>query len=427
MARNWRVTPGWALLPTTTAGAEFCISLAVVGMRAAVLLSIAVSLPSGWQVSPHPVFYLMFTVLALAESLVGIVRIATSRPPTLTAAIPGLLIGCASLVAGPTILASNGHAGAWMGWPPQFALAVTVQVAATSQSRTVSMMASGVLAAAYLAVSIPPDRGYTSTLFTTLLSLFGVPCLTSLLVTGLRGLATQADDARAVLSDRARKEVRALHHLALRDTAGLLRVLASDTLTPGLRDVLNEQIHTEIAKIRVILADGPAASEYPSALIGTVLRACSVFNDLPIEMSLDLAAGVQVPSDQESALMAAIEEVLSNIRHHACAGAVVVHAASAGDGGWELSIRDDGKGFPIAVGGRLPPGLQVGRLRTTVIDPLEALDIDTMLISQPGEGSAVIFRARRSRSPRLADTNRRPGSPAPRMIPGIHRAHRRRS
>ena len=75
---------------------------------------------------------------------------------------------------------------------------------------------------------------------------------------------------------------------------------------------------------------------------------------------------------------------------HAAASQVVVHAEGTADGGWEVSVRDDGRGFS-------PPdpaegGLGWGQLRLSVVDPLARRGIVVRVQSEPGEGTAVILR-----------------------------------
>ena len=77
---------------------------------------------------------------------------------------------------------------------------------------------------------------------------------------------------------------------------------------------------------------------------------------------------------------------MQNVRLHAHADEVVVHA-STGDGGWELTIRDDGVGYD-------PSATTAGfGMRHQIVQGLADARLRCELSSQVGGGTCVVVRS----------------------------------
>ena len=379
----WAGPGGRFRLPTTLSGAKFCVSIALFGLRIAVMVSIAVSATGGLAVSPHPPLYLLAGLCAVGDCAVYCLRMLhTGKAPGPNWLVSGTLIAVGALLASPVITPWAGHHGAWMDWPPQFALLIALNAAAVARTRRGCVATPTLVVVAFLVMSIPPSPGYLATVATTMLTLLGVPFVTRTVVEGLLDLGDQADRARQAATDAAREAVRARHRLLLRDAAGLLRMLSSESMTPTIRALLDEQVTAEIGRIRSLLSDTPAATR-PNSLVAVIVRACGPYTDLPLELSVDLAAGVVLDDEIATRTSDAIARAMEDIRRYADPRIVVIHASAGVAGGWELSIRDDGRGTAPAeqwwTGG--------------VADALAACGVRISVRSVPGDGTVVVLEA----------------------------------
>jgi len=113
------------------------------------------------------------------------------------------------------------------------------------------------------------------------------------------------------------------------------------------------------------------------------------FEDLGLEPALDLADGVTVSADAGEAVRGAVAGVLHNVRRHAHATMVVVHADAEPDGGrWIVTIRDDGVGFDTTA-----TALGTG-LRQQVLAELERHSLTARIESTPGLGTQVMIEGK---------------------------------
>ena len=128
----------------------------------------------------------------------------------------------------------------------------------------------------------------------------------------------------------------------------------------------------------------PDAGE--ATLAATVRRAALQFTDLPMTISTDLADEVPLSAETAAPLGQAIVTLLHNVRRHAAATSVVVHAAGDVDDGWEVSVHDNGCGFDPAT---TPAGFGLG---TQVHRALAPHHIEAHLSAAAGDGTLVILR-----------------------------------
>jgi nitrate/nitrite-specific signal transduction histidine kinase len=108
------------------------------------------------------------------------------------------------------------------------------------------------------------------------------------------------------------------------------------------------------------------------------------FDDLPITVVADLAQDVALPRGLADDLAAALRSLLLNVRQHARAGRVVLHAAEDEDGtGWEVTLHDDGIGFDTSA-----TTFGVG-LREVVVEQLARSGVDVQINSIRDLGTTV--------------------------------------
>ena len=137
---------------------------------------------------------------------------------------------------------------------------------------------------------------------------------------------------------------------------------------------------------------GPRSIESLSAqhgirLVDVVNRASLPYRDLPIEFALDLAGSVFVDEATARVVGSAVSELLTNVRQHAAARMIVIHAdALVADLEWEVTVCDDGRGFHSE---ETPRGFG---LAVRVEHALSINAVSTMITSAPGDGTTVILR-----------------------------------
>ena len=134
------------------------------------------------------------------------------------------------------------------------------------------------------------------------------------------------------------------HRVLLHDQATVLQLLSRGEHDPDLDLALRRQAAVGAAEIRVFMTgrrkDRPGARD----LAAVVRGAAAPFTDLPLTLNLELGDEVIMDPSVATALARAVATVLHNVRVHADAQSVVVHADSV-DQEWEVVVRDDGVGF----------------------------------------------------------------------------------
>ncbi len=132
---------------------------------------------------------------------------------------------------------------------------------------------------------------------------------------------------------------------------------------------------------------GSLSARHGIRLVDVVNRACLPYRDLPIEFALDLAGSVFVDEATAGVVGAAVSELLTNVRQHAAARMIVIHAdALVADLEWEVTVCDDGRGFQTE---SMPRGFG---LAVRVEHALSTHGVSTMITSAPGDGTTVILR-----------------------------------
>lgn len=368
----------------STRRAERGIALVAPAMRTVVLVQIVVGAGSGFRSSAHPPAYAVLTAGAVAVSVLLIVQcLATGsvRPGVWHG--PDLVLAWVALPAMNLVLPAGHVVGTWESWATGYAINVGA-LAATWMRPRVAIAGSLALGAwCFTWLMLARETSWETNL-NNALTIPGYAVVVALLAYYLRALAADADQARedAVTATRALELER--YQLTVHDVTSILRLLSDvDTpaeVLPGLR----LQADREAQRLRHYLTDQP--HHVPGddrRTVGTMLAtALHGFDDLPLEPAIELGAMVQLREDVWAATARAVATVLHNVRLHAQAHQVVVHADTDGTT-WEVVVADDGVGFDQ---GSQPFGFG---LDTQVRQALGALGVVAEIHSTPGRGTSV--------------------------------------
>ncbi|ROR45644.1 signal transduction histidine kinase [Kitasatospora cineracea] len=378
--------------------------IAFVLMRAGTLLEILPAAPRGTARATDPVLDGLLMAVALAQSLaMCLVAVRRRQYPAGGWAWADVAVAMAVLLAQPWYLAPEDWVGTWTAWGGALSVNAVFGAAIGLPTRGQTAAATAAVAAAYAVPGVVLSHAHASTAASNLIGylVFAVAARSS--ATFVRRLGRDADEARRQAAVLAAEAERDRHRLLLHDQITIMRLLAEPGLEPGLVEVLRRQAAAGAARVRHFLEqsdadlagsgraeDGPSAGERPEVMLAELVRqAGEGFTDLPIDYAVDLAADVPVPPAVAGPLRAALATVLHNVRAHAAAGQVVVHAdAPPGLGRWEVSVRDDGRGFDQA---RRPLGFG---LRVQVSRALAEVGVESEIRSAPGAGTVVLLRGR---------------------------------
>lgn len=386
-----RRRPGAGNLPTTAAGAERAVVIAFVLLRVGTLVEILPAAPHGLGRASTRSLDAVLMCVALVESLaLCAVAVRRRRYPAGWWAWGDVLVAMAVMVTEPWYLRSDDWVGTWTAWGGALSVNAVFGAAIGFPSRWQTILATCGVAAAYATPSVVLSHAHAPTAFSNLVgyAVFAVAARSS--ATFIRRLGHDADLAREQAAVSAALAERDRHRLLLHDHATILRLLSEPGLEPALVEALRRQAALGAARVRNFLdhPDG-ATSGTPGTLAALVRHAGEEFSDLPIDYAVDLATDVPVPARVAGAVREALATVLHNVRTHAAAGHVVVHAdAPPGQGCWEVSVRDDGRGFDQF---RRPLGFG---LRIQVSQALAEVGVESQIRSAPGAGTVVLLRGR---------------------------------
>jgi hypothetical protein len=291
-----------------------------------------------------------------------------------TALVPPAVVGDGSsgvfVAASATVIVSQ------LGPVPTLGIAATVAVTAAQ--------VTGLRVGAHPAVSA----------FSLVLAVQGVLVGTVMVV--LRRAARAADAALAG-QERVRRDadVRAARRAEEREHFRLLHDSVSATLTviaagglPASTPALRAQASRDLGVVEQLQrpagAVPPPRAPGPYVDLGHWLApvAATAGPALVFEASPELS----VPAEVGAALAAAVAEALVNVARHAQASGVRLRVVAA-DGGAQVELVDDGRGFdPAAV-----PAHRRG-LRESVLARMRAVGGSAAVISAPGAGTRVVLR-----------------------------------
>lgn len=409
--RGWlaRTLAGWrsgrGSLPSTSAGVEICALTVFLGVRAVNLGQLAVSLPDAMRRTTSPGLFLGVLACYLLESVllgVAVVRAGAYRDPRL-----GVLdVGTAVLVLllQPAFVPPGDIVGSWTAWGFACTLGSAYGAAVVFRRRRATALAVLALSGGYLLGSLfTVTDAERAAVLANAFSYAGFAVLARLMVGYLRRLGTSAEEARRLAAETARQAELERQRVLLHDNISVLRLLSRTDLPPDLAEPLQAQATALANKVRAFLddarvsdwaqlagaaPDGPGGADRPERELVAVVRAAAEgFWDLRLALNLDLAHGTPLAGPAAAAVEAAVATLLHNARLHAAADSVVVHAdVDEAAGEWEVTVRDDGRGFDP---GATPLGFG---LRFQVRDTLARHGIRTDLRSRPGDGTTVTLR-----------------------------------
>ena len=376
-------------VPTTAAGCEMAIFAVWFGGRALNMLQVAIAASWGLAVSPRP--WLAAACMLTFCTTTAVILTKTARrgghQSSKFAAVDMACI-CAILLLQIWFTHPGDRINSWAGWAYPTAIAVTTAAGTAFRRRREVLVAVISVVTCYLVSTFPAAADETDRLTVLVNSLvFGAFAVLAFTVSGfLRRLAADADAARAAAAEAGRHAELDRNRLLLHDQETILRLLSEPELDPALVGLLQQQAAAGASRIRSFLSDDSAPDPGSDALPAIARRVSAGFTDLPMTVSTDLAADVCLEPPAAAAVTAAMTTLLHNVRVHAGATEVVVHAAADGPTGWEVSVHDNGCGFdPQAT----PFGFGLDR---QVVGALAAHGIAADIDSAPGEGTIVVLR-----------------------------------
>ncbi|MDN5794279.1 MAG: hypothetical protein L0H79_00835 [Intrasporangium sp.] len=375
-------------VPSATQRAERGIALLAPAVRGVVLVQIILAAMANVRVSAHPIGYVALTVAVVAVSVLAMLQCLALRSVRRGAwHVPDLALAWLALPAMNLLM--PGHVvGDWGSWATGYA----INVAALSASwlpPTVVVSTSLGLAAWCFTWKLASGEGSWPSLLTDSLTIPGYAIVVALLLHYLRGLAADVDQARedAVAATRALELQR--YQLTVHDATSVLRLLSDEETPVEVLPGLRRQADLEARRLRTYLGEpAPRPTDDGQRTVGTMVAAAvQGFEDLPLELAIELGAQVPLPDQVWAATGGAVTTVLHNVRLHAEARQVVVHADTDGST-WEVVVSDDGVGFDQD---RQPLGFG---LNTQVREVLSGLDVRTRIESAPGRGTTVTMVGR---------------------------------
>ncbi|WP_375503089.1 hypothetical protein [uncultured Jatrophihabitans sp.] len=398
-----RIITQWSLgrpsLPTTAAGTELCALIAFLGLRATDAVQLLFALPGSTEQTTNRWLFFALIALYVLETIAistAVIRARQYRSATWAAldTATGLLV----LLCEPFFTTTHDRVGTWVAWGFAISVAAALGAGIGFPERWQTMTASAALAVGYVAVSLPgASSGARSTVLSNTVAYFGFALFTRALATYLRRLGRDADQARddAVVAARYYEYNR--HRRLLHDQATVLALLAQPSTNPELEVLLRHQAGAGATKIRTFLERPPGAEPRTgndARHIRDVVHASVYgFDDLPIDLALDLAGDTCLDEPAAEALEGAITAILHNIRVHADAQNVTIHVDQACGkrdaddvGHWVMTIRDDGTGFDAA------HTLTGFGLAVQVKQALDDVNISTELETANGQGTCLTLR-----------------------------------
>ncbi|MER7609994.1 hypothetical protein [Nocardioides sp. NPDC127503] len=336
---------------STRAAAVRLVAFFVAGMRLATLAQMAPSLlaamPALSRVD-HPwltgASWILATVMLVA---IAAITLATRRPPGVPYAVLDVAVAVALLIVGLWTVPVELRTGTWVGFQLGYALCVSCGLSAV-RSRWLWMFLLASLAVAeavYIAPTVDDWADLTGALSTCLTLLVLGPLAWFGCQTIVR-IGTEADEARRYAAEAAKAEEERRARLAIHNGTAMMRLLV-ETDSAGSNGALRSQAEVELNRMRAYLSGQtpPPVSEATN-LAAVVTAVGAEFDDLPITVVADLAQDVALRRALADDLAAALRSLLLNVRQHARAGRVGLHAAEDEDGsGWEVTLHDDGIGF----------------------------------------------------------------------------------
>ncbi|MEV3938961.1 ATP-binding protein [Glycomyces sp. NPDC049804] len=375
--------------------AQRLVAYFVGGFRLATLIQMVPSAPLALSRTEHPLLAAVSWTAALGM-LIGVAAVAIARrkAPGPRIAVLDVAVSVGLLVAGLWTVPPALRFGTWEGFQMAYTLCIACSLAGVRSPKmyTALFVALAAAESVYLAPTVQNTAG-VPTAVGNLLTLLALGPFTWICAGVILRLGDKADEARDYAARIAREEEERRAKLAVHNGTALLRLLSDESADETTRKRLRVQAEAEANRMRAYLRGAPRADDERTDLAALVASIGEEHSDMPLTVVADLAIGVRLEPGLAADLAAALRSLLLNVRQHAKAEQVVVHAEESADGaGWAVTVHDDGIGFEPA-----PETYGVG-LRQVVIDQLSTFGVTTEVTSMPGLGTMVTMVARYSKT-----------------------------
>jgi signal transduction histidine kinase len=383
------VEPTHSRVPTTAAGVELAMLIAFLGVRALNLLQIGVAAAWGLPHSPRP-WLDAACMLGWTAVSVFVATRTLRRGGHSDRALVVLDVAAAAAISLLQADFANvdDRINSWGGWA--FPVAISAAFGAGLALRRIAAVAAVVvvLSGCFLSTTLVPadTAGQRITVVVNSLAIAAFAAVAMAAARFLRRLGADSDAARASAAEAAAAAELDRHRLLLHDQETVLRLLSEPVLDPALAALLQKQAASGASRIRSFLDGSPLPADGDRSLAGRVRFAAAQFTDLPLTVSTDLAADVPLAPEAVEPLEQAVVTLLHNVRRHARATSVVVHAAVDEQDGWEVSVHDNGRGFDPAC---TPRGFGLSRQVEAALAPYGIVaEVETVV----GDGTLVVLR-----------------------------------
>lgn len=383
-------------LPTTARGTEHAVALMVMGIRLGTLVQMVPGLVQGVSVSPRPTLYAVcWAAAALSSLVVSAVVFRRGGPLSRRGFALDVSLAMALIVLASFAVPDAFLVGSWVAPFPAHVLAVVCTGATVLMARW-QWVAWVVAAVGASLVFVAPawDRETATTIVANVLTLVVLSSVARLILGYFRRVAEDGDRARAEATELGRRDEERRAQLAIHNGAAVIRMLSDPTIDEETRGFLQKEARLESARMRSYLQGrGATANTLDTDASGVPLRSvvgatCDRFLDLPLHLNDDLAEGAHLDAGRAVALDQALASLLLNVRDHAGADAVVVHADAppvehGEEETWVVTLHDDGVGFDVD-----EATMGVG-LREVVVGEMRRRGMDVSISSTPGLGTTV--------------------------------------
>ena len=364
--------------------------LGVLAIRATFCVQLVLAIPVGVNRSTGTEIFLLAVTLMLAETAWFAAALRRSGRFTPRLATADVLSVGVVVAFEPLYSSADDRVGTWVGWAFAAGAVGAISAGAGYYRLGHALTAATALSVVYLAVSVgaATQSGLLNTALINAVALVGYACAAWLARRFVYELATTADEARAAAETAARRAELERQRNLLHDQATILSLLSQQDVHAATADALRDQAAAAALRVRAFLADErtDSAERRPDGcarLVDVVVDAAAEFQDLDITLNVDLVRDTTLEPDRANALQAGLRTLLHNVRRHATATSVTVHADVLAGERWELTVVDDGVGFDPA---RTERGFG---LRVQAGETLLAHGFDVSVDSYPGEGTRV--------------------------------------
>lgn len=379
---------------TVAARAAWALALMAVGIRIATLIQMLPSLPRAVEISERPALTVISWSLAIAAAVITsgwcLLR-HRPLPPSWFAIDAGLAV--LLLLTGPFTVPQDHLIGSWVGFQSANALAVMLSGSAVRDARIWWAAVVSLPVSQIVFVWSAIDSSNWTTALGNVLTLILLAPVARVGTSSVQRIAADADEAKAEAAHLAREGEERRARLAMHNGTAVMRLLAEPDLDEETHRRLQEQAVIEVRRMRTYLTGDADRSVAPAthpdgvSLVDLVARVSRGFPDLAPVTALDLAQGVRITEHERRALDVALASLLHNVRQHAGATRVVLHADhEPTTHEWVLTVHDDGIGFAAD-----PATYGVG-LGQLVISELAEHRIETEVESLAGLGTTITLR-----------------------------------